>query len=145
MKASYHMNINLVHLQTIIFLLYCIACALSLISFTKQVSLSVIPVGKWTSHILIKVIVLSLEIRDCIFKLSITLRLSGLKEPMIQIKCYNLLRMAIWLHFILAWVSLVYNEVIYCTKGNINVHIWPNLIPDCLLNNTFLHHFEDRF
>lgn len=44
-------------------------------------SLSVIPARKCISHILIKVVVLSLEIKDCTFKLSITLRLSGLNRP----------------------------------------------------------------
>lgn len=44
-------------------------------------SLPVIPAGKCISHILIKVLVLSVEIKDCTFKLSITLRLSGLNRP----------------------------------------------------------------
>lgn len=81
-------------------------------------SLSVIVAGKWTPHILIKVVVLSLEIRDCIFKLSITLRLSGLKDPMIQIRCYNLLHMAIWLHFTLVPVSWFVTQ-----RENIHLHI----------------------
>lgn len=54
--------------------------------------------GSEHPHILIKVAVLSLEIRGCIFKLSITPRLSGLREPVIQIRRCNLLRMAITLH-----------------------------------------------
>lgn len=60
--------------------------------------------GSEHPHILIKVAVLSLEIRGCIFKLSITLRLSGLREPVIQIRRCNLLRMAIPLHCTLASV-----------------------------------------
>lgn len=61
--------------------------------------------GSEHPHILIKVAVLSLEIRGCIFKLSITPRLSGLREPVIQIRRCNLLRMAIPLHCTLASVS----------------------------------------
>lgn len=61
--------------------------------------------GSEHPHILIKVAVLSLEIRGCIFKLSITPRLSGLREPVIQIRRCNLLRMAIPLHCTLVSVS----------------------------------------
>lgn len=46
-----------------------------------MVSLPVIPVGKHISYSLIKVVVLSLEIKDCTFKLSITPGLSGLNRP----------------------------------------------------------------
>lgn len=82
--------------------LYCFPsfCFIPYFLCIKKLPSSVFPLEKkCTSHILIKVAALPLEIRDFIFKLSITLRLSGLKDPVIQIRCYKLLCMAIWLHF----------------------------------------------
>lgn len=63
-----------------IFHLWCIDCPFPYLLYEK-VSLSGNPLGKWIPPILIKAIVLSREIKDCTFKLSITQRLSGLNRP----------------------------------------------------------------
>lgn len=78
--------------------------------------------GSEHPHILIKVAVLSLEIRGCIFKLSITPRLSGLREgePVIQIRRCNLLRMANTPHCTLASVSCTMKK--FMTQREIYIH-----------------------
>lgn len=104
--------------------------------YLKKMSLPVIPAGKCISHILIKVLVLSVEIKDCTFKLSITLRLSGLNRPSDSNQVFHLIAHCYLtsFHFYPRWRSAFHTQRKHKLTSFQQTYFYP---PSSIHLNTF--------